>query len=103
MCEVRDRSSSSSLADPQIRTLLQPIQNRLQQQEAQIGVLGNLTQQILAQMLKHQIRLEIWLEALYVLSQPPLLDGQPEDTRTKRQQWIDELWERLEQHLKAQE
>ena len=87
--------------DPQIRAALQPVHARLQQVETQVGVIGNLVQQIVQQMGKHQSRLEAWSEAIYVIVQPLLIDNQPDDIQQSRQEWIKELHHRLEQHLET--
>ena len=99
--QLSDRATHSTQPDPQIRAALQPVHTRLQQMETQIGVMGNLIQQIVQQMGKHQLRLEAWLEALYVIVQPLLTDNQPEDIQKGRQEWIKELQHRLEQHLET--
>jgi DNA repair exonuclease SbcCD ATPase subunit len=96
--QLGDRSTQS---DPQIRALLQPVHTRLQQIETQVGVMGNLTQQMAQQIGKHQLRLEAWLEAVYVIVQPLLTDHQLEEVQKERQKWIKELQQRLEQHLEA--
>jgi uncharacterized phage infection (PIP) family protein YhgE len=95
-----DRPNSTQ-PDPQIRAALQPVHTRLQQVETQVGVIGNLVQQIVQQIGKHQLRLEAWSEAIYVIVQPLLIDNQPEDIQQSRQTWIKELHHRLEQHLET--
>lgn len=90
---------NSSHPDPQIRAALQPVHTRLQQIETQVGVMGNLMQQIVQQIGKHELRVEAWLEAIYIIVQPLLIDNQPEDIQKDRQEWIKELQHRLEQHL----
>lgn len=100
-CAEGNRETNSTQPDPQIRALLQPVHARLQQVETQVGVIGNLTQQIVQQMGKHQLRLEAWSEAIYVIVQPLLIDNQPEDIQQSRQAWIKELHHRLEQHLET--
>ena len=55
-CADGNRSNSPQ-PDPQIRAALQPVHARLQQVETQVGVIGNLVQQIVQQMGKHQSRL----------------------------------------------
>ncbi len=99
--EISAKADRSTQSDPQIRALLQPVHTRLQQVETQVGVLGNLTQQMVQQIGKHQLRLEAWLEAVYVIVQPSLTDNQPEDVQHERQKWIKELQQRLEHHLEA--
>lgn len=99
--QFAERSAHSTQPDPQIRAALQPVHTRLQQLEAQVGVMGNLTQQIVQQIGKHQLRLEAWLEAVYVIVQPLLTDNQPEDIQKGRQAWIQELQQRLEHHLET--
>lgn len=100
-CAEGNRQTTSGQPDPQIRALLQPVHTRLQQVETQVGVMGNLIQQIVQQMGNHQLRLEAWLEAIYVIAQPLLLDHQPEDVQKDRQEWIKELQHRLEHHLET--
>jgi len=100
-CAEGNRQTNSGQPDPQIRALLQPVHTRLQQVETQVGVMGNLIQQIVQQMGSHQLRLEAWLEAIYVIAQPLLLDHQPEDVQKDRQEWIKELQHRLEHHLET--
>ncbi|MEP0915357.1 hypothetical protein NC981_00880 [Leptolyngbya sp. DQ-M1] len=99
--QLSDRQTNSTQPDPQIRAALQPVHTRLQQIETQVGVMGNLIQQIVQQMGNHQLRLEAWLEAIYVIAQPLLLDNQPEDVQKDRQEWIKELQHRLEHHLET--
>jgi Mg2+ and Co2+ transporter CorA len=98
---VEQLGDRSTQPDPQIRALLQPVHTRLQQVETQVGVMGNLTQQMVQQIGKHQLRLEAWLEAVYVIVQPLLTDNQLEEVQHERQKWIKELQQRLEQHLEA--
>ncbi|MBD1846892.1 hypothetical protein H6F89_26490 [Cyanobacteria bacterium FACHB-63] len=69
VAQLSDRPNSPQ-PDPQIRAALQPVHTRLQQMDAQVGVIGNLVQQIVQQIIKHQLRLEGWLEAMYVILQP---------------------------------
>ncbi|MBW4440374.1 MAG: hypothetical protein KME10_03890 [Plectolyngbya sp. WJT66-NPBG17] len=99
--QLAERSTSSNQPDPQIRAALQPVHTRLQQLETQVGVMGNLIQQIVQQIGKDQLRLEAWLEAVYVIVQPLLIDNQPEDIQKRRQEWIKELQQRLEHHLET--
>lgn len=101
VAQLSDHQTTSGQPDPQIRALLQPVHTRLQQVETQVGVMGNLIQQIVQQMGNHQLRLEAWLEAIYVIAQPLLLDNQPEDVQKDRQEWIKELQHRLEHHLET--
>ncbi|MGG6269083.1 hypothetical protein ACQ4M3_32950 [Leptolyngbya sp. AN03gr2] len=95
-----DRPNSPQ-PDPQTRAALQPVHARLQQVETQVGVIGNLVQQIVQQTGKHQLRLEAWSEAIYVIVQPLLIDNQPDDIQKSRQEWIKELHHRLQQHLET--
>lgn len=100
---LRDRPPATLTAsDPQVRALLQPVLNRLQQLEHQIGVVGNLTQQNLGQTQKGQNRIETWLEALQVMIEPLLLDYQTEAEQKERKQWINRVLAHLNQHLQTQ-
>ncbi len=98
VAQLSERPNSTQ-PDPQIRAALQPVHTRLQQVETQVGVISNLVQQVVQQIIKHQLRLEGWLEAVYVILQPLLMDHQPEEVQQGRQAWIKELQQRLEQHL----
>lgn len=98
--QLSDRPNPTQ-PDPQIRAALQPVHSRLQQVETQVGVIGNLVQQIVQQMGKHQLRLEAWSEAIYIIVQPLLIDNQPDEIQKSRQEWIKELHHRLEQHLET--
>lgn len=100
---LSDRPSTTpTSSDPQARIILQPVLNRLQQLEQQIGVIGSLTQQNLGQTQKGQNRIEAWLEALQVLVEPLLLDYQTEAAQQERKGWINRVLERLNQHLETQ-
>jgi hypothetical protein len=94
-------SASPSSSDPQVRTMLQPVQNRLQQLEHQIGVVGNLTQQNLGQTLKGLARIEIWLQALHIIVEPLLLDYQTAEAQQERQKWLSDIQQKLDQYLEA--
>ncbi|MBE9009754.1 hypothetical protein IQ250_06005 [Pseudanabaenaceae cyanobacterium LEGE 13415] len=99
--ELSERQTTSDQPDPQLRAALQPVHTRLQQIDAQFGVMGNLVQQIVQQIDTHQLRLEAWLEAIYVIAKPLLLDHQPEEIQNDRQEWLKELHHRLEHHLET--
>lgn len=105
--QLHDRPSSPSATDPQTRTMFQPIQNRLQQLETQMGVIGNLLQQhqqqTLQRIYKDQRRSELWLEAIYVMVQPMLLDNCSEELELIRRECIVEIRERLEKLLAENE
>jgi hypothetical protein len=98
--QLSDRPNSTQPV-PQIRAALQPVHTRLQQVEIQVGVIGNLVHHIVQQMGQHQLRLEAWSEAIYVIVQPLLIDNQPDDIQQSRQVWIKELHHRLNQHLET--
>lgn len=100
---LSDRPPATLTAsDPQVRALLQPVLNRLQQLEHQVGVVGNLTQQNLGQTQKGQNRIETWLEALQIMVEPLLLDYQTEEEQKERKQWINRVLAHLNQHLQTQ-
>ena len=96
--QLLDRSSAQP--DPQIRSALQPVHTRLQSLEAQMGVIKEFLQQMLQEGNKRQFRLELWLEAIYIMVSVALLDNHPEELLEERKAWLDELQERLEHHFK---
>lgn len=99
---LSDRPPINS-SDPQVRTMLQPVLNRLQQLEQQIGVIGNLTQQNLEQTVKGFKRIEMWLEALQTIIEPLLLDYQTEENRKERKNWFNAVLAHLDKNLEAEE
>lgn len=98
-----DRPPATASSDPTVRTMLQPVLNRLQQLEHQIGVVGNLTQQNLGQTTNGHRRIEIWLEALQTIIEPLLLDYQTEENRQERRKWFDAVVAHLDHHLETPE